>query len=86
VVDSREAMPSRGSSSSQPFGLTPCVSQIHLKYERMENQLRATQDVLAVEREDSRATKDSWVAYNSPMQAFMVVRKKNTFIVSLTFP
>jgi hypothetical protein len=41
VVDSREAMLPRGSSSSRSFGLTPDVSQIHLNYKRMENQLKA---------------------------------------------
>jgi hypothetical protein len=44
-----EAMPPRGSSSSQSFGLTPRVSQIHLNYEAMENQLGTTQDMPAVE-------------------------------------
>jgi hypothetical protein len=37
VVDSREAMPPRGNSSSQSSGLTPHVSQIDLNYEVMEN-------------------------------------------------
>jgi hypothetical protein len=85
VVDSRETMPSRGSSSSQSSDITPCVSQIHLNYEAMENQLRATQDVMMVEQEDHRATRDSLVAYNTYMQAFMTVRNKNTFIYFITF-
>jgi hypothetical protein len=42
VVDSRETMPLRGSSSSQSFGLMPHVSQIHLNYEVIKNQLRTT--------------------------------------------
>jgi hypothetical protein len=78
-------MPSRGSSSSQSSGLMPHVSQIHLNYDRVEEQLKATQDELAVEREASRAMRDSLAAYNARMQAFMVVRKKNTFIAFLTF-
>jgi hypothetical protein len=45
VVDSREAMSPRGSSSSQSSSFMPRVSQINLKYERMENQFRATQEV-----------------------------------------
>jgi hypothetical protein len=45
VVDSREAMSLRGSSSSQSSSFMPRVSQINLKYERMENQFRATQEV-----------------------------------------
>jgi hypothetical protein len=49
-------MPPRGSSSSQSSGITPCVSQIHLNYEAMKNQLRATQDVMMVEQEDHRPT------------------------------
>jgi hypothetical protein len=56
VVDSRETMSPRGSSSSQSSGITSCVSQIHLNYEAMENQLRATQDMMMVEQEDHRAT------------------------------
>jgi hypothetical protein len=52
-------MTPRGSSSSQSFGLTPHVSQINLNYERMKNQLRATEDVLNMEREDSRAMRES---------------------------
>jgi hypothetical protein len=77
-------MPLRRSSSLQPSGLTPRVSQIHLNYERMENQLRAMQDVLAVEREDNRVTRHLCAGYNTQMQAFMAVRKKNTFIAFLT--
>jgi hypothetical protein len=56
VVDSREAMPLRGSSSSQSTGLTPRVSQIHLNYEAMENQLSTMKDVLTAEQEDHRET------------------------------
>jgi hypothetical protein len=51
VVDSRESMSSRGSSSQYSYGLTPRVSKIHLDYGRVEDQLRATQDKLAAERE-----------------------------------
>jgi hypothetical protein len=39
-------------------------------------QLKAMQDVLTVDREDNRAMRDSWVAYNAQMQVFMMVRKK----------
>jgi hypothetical protein len=85
VVESREAMPLRGSSSSQSSGITPRVSQIHLNYEAMENQLRATQDVLTAEQEDHRAARDSLVACNAQMQAFMSVRNKNTFVAFITF-
>jgi hypothetical protein len=49
VLDSREAVPSRRSSSSTSSGLMPHVSQIHLNYDVMENDLRTTKDVLAVE-------------------------------------
>jgi hypothetical protein len=42
-----------GSTSS---GLTPRISQIHLNYETMGNQLRMMQDVLAVEQENHRET------------------------------
>jgi hypothetical protein len=85
VVDSREAMPPRGSSSSQSSGLTPRVSQIHLNYVVMENQIRTMQDVLAAEQEDHRETRESLAAYNAQMKAFMVVRNKNTFVAFITF-
>jgi hypothetical protein len=51
----------------------------------MENQLRMTQDVLTVEQEDHRETRESLTAYNAQMQAFMTVRNKNTFIDFITF-
>jgi hypothetical protein len=85
VVDSREAMPPRGSSLSQSSGLTPHVSQIHLNYVVMENQIRTMQDVLAAEQEDHRETRESLAAYNAQMKAFMVVRNKNTFVAFITF-
>jgi hypothetical protein len=56
VLDSREAMSLRRSSSSTSSGLTSRVSQIHLNYETMKNQLRTMQDVLVVEQEDHRET------------------------------
>jgi hypothetical protein len=49
-------MPLRQSSSSTSSNLTPCVSQIHLNYESMENHLRTTQDVLVAEQEDHGET------------------------------
>jgi hypothetical protein len=54
VLDSSDARPLRASSSFQSSDLMPRVSQIHLNYEEMENQLRTTQDVLAVEQENHR--------------------------------
>jgi hypothetical protein len=50
MVDLREAMSSKGSSSQSSSGLMPRVSQIHLDYDRVEEQLIATQDELAAER------------------------------------
>jgi hypothetical protein len=84
VVDSRAALPSKGSNSSQSSGLMPRVSQIHLNYDRVQDQLRATQDKLATEREDNTATRDSWATYNAHMQMFMLVRNKNTFVAFLS--
>jgi hypothetical protein len=75
----------RRSSSSTSSGLTPRVSQIHLYYEAIENKLRTTQDVLAAEHEDHRDTRESLNVFNAQIQAFMTVRKKNTFIVFITF-
>jgi hypothetical protein len=78
-------MPPRRSSSSTSSSLTPRVSQIHLNYESMQNELRSTQDVLVVEQEDHRAIQE-WVnAFSTQIQAFMSVRNKNTFIAFLTF-
>jgi hypothetical protein len=65
-------------------GLTPRVSQIHLNYESMENQLRTMQEVLASEQEDHRETRELVNAFNAQIQAFMAVRNKNTFIAFLT--
>jgi hypothetical protein len=85
VLDSREGMSSRRSSSSTSFGLTPRVSQIHLNYELMQNELRSMQDVLAAEQEYRREIRELVNAFNAQIQAFMVVRNKNKFIVFLTF-
>jgi hypothetical protein len=84
-MDSREAMPPRRSSSSTSSGPTPRVSQIHLNYESMQNELRSTQDVLVVEQEDPIEIRESVNAFNTQIQVFMVVRNKNTFIAFLTF-
>jgi hypothetical protein len=78
-------MPPRGSSSSQSSGITHRISQIHLNYEAMKNQLKVTQDMLAAEQEDHRATRESLAAYNAQMQSFMAVRNKNTFVDFITF-
>jgi hypothetical protein len=64
-------MPPRRSSSSSPSGLTPCVSQMHLNYESMQDELRET--------------RESVNDFNGQIQAFMVVRNKNTFIALLPF-
>jgi hypothetical protein len=42
VLDSREAVPLRQSSSSMSSGLTPHVSQMHLNYESMQDDPRET--------------------------------------------
>jgi hypothetical protein len=51
--------------------LTPRVSQMHLNYESMQDELRETQE--------------SVNNFNVQIQAFLVVRNKNTFIAFLTF-
>jgi hypothetical protein len=78
-------MPSRGILSSQSSDLTPHVSQIYLNYETMENHLTTMQDVLAAEHEDHRETRESIDAFDTQMQALMVVRNKNTFLTFITF-
>jgi hypothetical protein len=51
VIDSTEAISSKGSSSqSSSSGLTLHVSQIHLNYSRVEEHLRVTQDEMAEKR------------------------------------
>jgi hypothetical protein len=71
VLDSREAMPSRWSSSSKSSDLMPRVSQMHLNYESMQDELRET--------------RESVNAFIAQIHAFMLVRNKNTFIAFLTF-
>jgi hypothetical protein len=71
VVDSSEAMPSRGSSSQSSSNLTPRISQIHLDYNRVQEELRATREELATERETNRLTRDEFSSFNAQMQAFV---------------
>jgi hypothetical protein len=78
-------MSSWRSSSSTSSGLTSHVSQIHLNYEVMENKLKTTQDVLATEQEDHKDTRELLNVFNAQMQAFMMIRNKNTFITFITF-
>jgi hypothetical protein len=85
VLDSREAVPLRRSSSSTSSGLMPHVSQIHLNYEAMKNDLRMTKDVLAVEQENHRVTRESVNTFNAQIQAFLTVKNKNKFIAFLIF-
>jgi hypothetical protein len=85
VLDSREAVPPRQSSSSTSSGLTSRVSQIHLNYEAMENDLRTMKDVLAMEQENHRVTQESVNTFNAQIQAFLTVRNKNKFIAFLIF-
>jgi hypothetical protein len=66
VLESRGAMPPRRSSSSSSSGLMPRVSQMHLNYESMQNELRETRELVN--------------DFNTQIQLFMVVRNKNTFI------
>jgi hypothetical protein len=61
VVDLREASSSKGSPFQSSFGLTPHISQKHMDYSRMQEELRAMQDELVAERETNRATRDSWL-------------------------
>jgi hypothetical protein len=56
VLDSKVVMQSGRISLSPSSGLTPHVSQIHLNYESMKNQLRMMQEVLATEQEDHKET------------------------------
>jgi hypothetical protein len=85
VLDSREAVPLRQSSSSTSSGLMPRVSQIHLNYEAMENDLRTMKDVLAVEQENHRVTRELVNTFNAQIQAFLTVRNKNKFIAFVIF-
>jgi hypothetical protein len=57
--------------SSTSSGLTPRVSQMYLNYELMQDELREMRELVN--------------DFNAQIQAFMVVRNKNTFIDFLTF-
>jgi hypothetical protein len=57
--------------SSTSSGLTPRVSQMYLNYESMQDELREMRELVN--------------DFNAQIQAFMVVRNKNTFIDFLTF-
>jgi hypothetical protein len=85
VLDSREAMPLRQSSSSTSSGHMPRVSQIHLNCEVMENELRMLKDMLALEQENHRETRESVNTFNIQTQVFLTVRNKNKFIAFLAF-
>jgi hypothetical protein len=63
--------PGRRNSSSTSSGLTPRVSQVHLNYELMQDELRETQE--------------SVNDFNAQIQAFMAVRNNNIFITFFTF-
>jgi hypothetical protein len=63
----------------------PRVSQIHLNYEAMENDPGTMKDVLMVEQENHRVTRESVNTFNAQRQAFLTVRNKNKFIALLTF-
>jgi hypothetical protein len=56
---------------SSSSGLTPHVSQMHLNYESMQDELREM--------------RESVNDFNAQTQAFMEVRIKNTFIAFLIF-
>jgi hypothetical protein len=71
VLDSREAMPPRWSSSSMSSALTPRVSQMNLNYQSMQDELREMRELVN--------------DFNAQIQVFMAVRNKNAFISFLTF-
>jgi hypothetical protein len=56
---------------SSSSGLTSRVSQMHLKYESMQDELKETRELVN--------------DFNAQIQARMVVRNKNTFIHFLIF-
>jgi hypothetical protein len=49
----------------------------------MEIQLRMTQDMLAAEQEGHKQTRESMNAFNAQIQAFMMVRNKNKFMLAV---
>jgi hypothetical protein len=85
ALDSKEAMTPRRSSSSTSSCLTPRISQIHLNYETMENDLRTMKDVLVVEQENHRVMRESVNTFNAQIQVFLIVINKNNFIAFLIF-
>jgi hypothetical protein len=51
----------------------------------MENDLRTIKDVLAVEQEKHRVTRELVNTFNAQIQVFLTVINKNKFIGFLTF-
>jgi hypothetical protein len=51
----------------------------------MENELRMLKDMLALEQENHRETRESVNTFNIQTQVFLTVRNKNKFIAFLAF-
>ena len=66
VLDSREARPSRGSSSQSSPGLSPRISQRDLEVQNLQEQLAANQ-----------ANTSALVAHMMQLQQAFTVRKHN---------
>ena len=78
VLDSREARPSRGSSSQSSPSFSPRISQRDLQVQKMEEQLKQTQEELAAEKAANKAKDDYLAAHLAKLQQAFTVRKHNT--------
>ena len=78
VLDSREARPSRGSSSRSSPSFSPRISQRDLQVQKMEEQLKQTQEELAAEKAANKAKDDYLAAHLAKLQQAFTVRKHNT--------
>jgi hypothetical protein len=65
VVDSRETRPSKGISSQSSSDVTSCITQREMEYQRMQDELRRTSEVLVRTKQDSKAKDDYLATYNA---------------------
>jgi hypothetical protein len=78
VLDSQQARPLRGSSSSSSPSFSPCISQSHIQVQKVEDQLRQTQEMLAQERAANKVKDYYMVVHMAWMERAMMVRIHNT--------
>jgi hypothetical protein len=78
VLDLRQARPLRGYSSVSSPSFSPRISQRDIQVQKMEEQLRQTQQELAQERAANKTKDDYMAIHMAQMERAMMVRKRNT--------